>query len=156
MSELINTTKDNIFQLHQRKTFIKKGDIQKILTKTPKTFSKPSSLPNTADEKAEAKPKAEPEAESELEPKAEAKSKTKAKAEAKAKPKAETETKSFPRLVAQATGKELAKLLFAKYFCKSVGVDGAMVGANTTNTEKKDIIQKEGLKKSEGVAKPSK
>jgi hypothetical protein len=76
--------------------------------RAPNPLPHPSSLPNTA----EAKPETEPESDSESETK--------------------SETESFSTLVAKSTGKALAKLLFARYFCKSVGVDGAMVGAIET------------------------
>jgi hypothetical protein len=49
---------------------------------------------------------------------------------------------SFPELVAKSTGKALAKLLFARYFCKSVGGDGAMVGATATGQAKKPATAK--------------
>ena len=72
-------------------------------TSDPYQLPDPSSLPNTADADAET----ESDAESEC---------------------PETESESFPKLVAKSTGESLAKLLFARYFRKSVGGDGAMVG----------------------------
>jgi hypothetical protein len=63
----------------------------------PNTLPHPSSLPNT----------------------------TEAESDSEAETKCETESESFPILVAKATGKHLAKLLFAKYFSKSVDVVGA-------------------------------
>ena len=77
-------------------------------TAAPNPVVPPHQLPNTGDEEAETE---SPETES---------------------PETETCSKleSFPELVAKETGKALAELLFARYFCKSVGGDGAMVGAN--------------------------
>ena len=79
-------------------------------TAAPNPVVPPHQLPNTGDEEAETE---SPETES---------------------PETETCSKleSFPQLVAEETGKALAKLLFARFFCKSVGGDGAMVGAEIT------------------------
>jgi hypothetical protein len=74
----------------------------------PTQLPDPSSLPNTAEADSDSESDSEAETES---------------------PETKSETESFSTLVAVATGKALAELLFARYFCKSVGVDGAMVGA---------------------------
>jgi hypothetical protein len=76
-------------------------------TTTPNPVLPPHLLPNTGDDEVES-----PETETD----SDAGSETCSKLE------------SFPELVAKSTGKALAKLLFARYFCKSVGGDGAMVG----------------------------
>ena len=85
-------------------------------TAAPNPVVPPHQLPNTGDEEAETE---SPETES---------------------PETETCSKleSFPQLVAKETGKALAELLFARFFCKSVGGDGDMVGT-TKNAPRKDI-----------------